>query len=147
MGRSVLRTPIYDLLGIEYPVLLAGMGPTAGGGRGARRRRPGRGRLQRRGWECSAGRASADALREEIRRIRSLTDKPFGVDLLMPSNAVRIETPAGGGAPGWRSQVPAEYWDAINELKRQFRDPGGRVAALASERALERSRIRSGRPR
>jgi len=31
MGRPVLRTELCDLLGIEYPVILAGMGPVAGG--------------------------------------------------------------------------------------------------------------------
>jgi NAD(P)H-dependent flavin oxidoreductase YrpB (nitropropane dioxygenase family) len=31
MGRPVLRTPLCDLLGIEYPILLAGMGAGSGG--------------------------------------------------------------------------------------------------------------------
>ena len=32
MGTTVLRTELCDMLGIEYPVILAGMGPVAGGG-------------------------------------------------------------------------------------------------------------------
>ena len=31
MARPVLRTALCDLLGIEYPFILAGMGPVAGG--------------------------------------------------------------------------------------------------------------------
>src|ERR1700731_1172429 len=32
MGRPVLRTPLCDLLGIEYPIILAGMGAGNQGG-------------------------------------------------------------------------------------------------------------------
>ena len=35
MGKTVLHTPLCDLLGIEYPVILAGMGPVAGGAMGS----------------------------------------------------------------------------------------------------------------
>ena len=31
MSRPVLRTALCDLLGIEYPIISAGMGPVAGG--------------------------------------------------------------------------------------------------------------------
>lgn len=71
-----LRTPICDLLGIEYPILLAGMGGVSyaelcaavsnGGGLGTL---------------GMAGRSHSE-IREEIRKVRDLTDKPFGVDLL-----------------------------------------------------------------
>jgi len=33
MARPILRTPLCDLLGIEYPVISAGMGPVGGGSR------------------------------------------------------------------------------------------------------------------
>lgn len=125
MSRTRLRTPICDLLGIEYPVLLAGMGPTAGGGRGSAATAPLVAAVSNAGGLGVLGGAGfgPDALREEIGKIRSLTDKPFGVDLLMPSNAVRVEAPANGGTPDWRAQIPAEYWDAIGDLKRQFGIP------------------------
>ena len=71
-----LRTPICDLLGIEYPVLLAGMGGVAyaelcaavsnAGGFGTL---------------GMAGRSQSE-IRDEIKQVRDLTDKPFGVDLL-----------------------------------------------------------------
>jgi nitronate monooxygenase len=124
MSRTVLRTPICEMLGIEYPVLLAGMGPTAGGGRGSAATAPLVAAVSNAGGLGVLGGAGfgPDALREEIRRIRSLTEKPFGVDLLMPSNAVRVES-TNGGTADWRAQVPAEYWQAIGELKRQFGIP------------------------
>ena len=34
MDRPVLHTELCDLLDIEYPIILAGMGPTVGGGQG-----------------------------------------------------------------------------------------------------------------
>lgn len=71
-----IRTPICDMLGIRYPVLLAGMGGVsyaelcaavseAGGF----------------GTLGMAGR-SPDDIRQEMRKVRALTKKPFGVDLL-----------------------------------------------------------------
>ncbi len=74
----MLHTPICDYFGIEYPILLAGMGGVAmhrlvaavsnTGGLGV----------------IGAAGCSAEQLREEIRRTRELTDKPFAVDLLAP---------------------------------------------------------------
>jgi enoyl-[acyl-carrier protein] reductase II len=73
-----LHTPICDQLGIQYPVFLAGMGGVSlhrlvaavsnAGGLGV------------------IGAATLDPvmLRDEIRRTRELTDKPFAVDLLAP---------------------------------------------------------------
>ena len=88
MARPVLRTALCDLLGVEYPFLLAGMGPVAGGIVGpvataelaaAVSNGGGLGVLGGSGY-------SPERLREEINKIRGLTDKPFGVDLLLPSN-------------------------------------------------------------
>ena len=71
-----IRTPLCDLLDIEVPILLAGMGGVAyaelcaavsnAGGLGTL---------------GMAGR-SPDEIRDEIAKVRELTDKPFGVDLL-----------------------------------------------------------------
>src|SRR5580698_10036840 len=74
----MLHTPICDYFGIEYPILLAGMGGVAmhrlvaavsnAGGLGV----------------IGAAGCSPEELRDEIRRTRELTDKPFAVDLLAP---------------------------------------------------------------
>ena len=74
----MLRTEICDRLGIEYPIVLAGMGGVSmhrlvaavsnAGGLGV----------------LGAATLDAAGLREEIRAIRELTDRPFAVDLLAP---------------------------------------------------------------
>jgi enoyl-[acyl-carrier protein] reductase II len=71
-----LRTPLCDTLGIEHPIFLAGMGGVAyaevcaavseAGGFGT----------------LGMATASVDEIREEMRAVRRLTDRPFGVDLL-----------------------------------------------------------------
>jgi nitronate monooxygenase len=123
MTRSVLRTPICDMLGIEYPILLAGMGPTAGGGRGAAATAELAAAVSNAGGLGVIGGAGSnpDRLREEIRRVRSTTDRPFGVDLLFPSNAVRVG--GNSGASDWRTQIPAQYWEAIGRIKSEFGIP------------------------
>ena len=73
-----LHTPICDIFGIEYPILLAGMGGVStaplvaavsqAGGLGV----------------IGAATMSPDDLRREIRHTRELTDRPFAVDLLAP---------------------------------------------------------------
>jgi len=75
-----LHTPICDLFGIEYPIFAAGMGgvtlaPLAGavsaaGGLGV----------------LGATFCTPDQLREEIAAVRRITDRPFGVDLLIPTD-------------------------------------------------------------
>ena len=74
--RSALHTPLCDLLGIQYPICQAGMGYVArcalaaavseAGGLGV----------------IAAAQFTPAELRQEIRRVRELTDKPFGVDIL-----------------------------------------------------------------
>jgi enoyl-[acyl-carrier protein] reductase II len=73
---SALHTPLCNLLRIRYPICQAGMAfvaraelaaaVSAAGGLGV----------------IAAAHGSAAELREEIRRVRDLTDKPFGVDIL-----------------------------------------------------------------
>lgn len=75
-----LRTPICDLFEIDYPIFAAGMGgvtmaPLAGavsaaGGLGV----------------LGATFCTPEELREEIRAVRRITDRPFGVDLLFPGD-------------------------------------------------------------
>lgn len=71
-----LRTPVSDLLGIEVPVLQAGMGFISRGALAGAVSEAG-------GLGCiGAAYLSAQELREEIRRARSLTRKPFAVDII-----------------------------------------------------------------
>jgi enoyl-[acyl-carrier protein] reductase II len=76
MHSMSLRTPICDLLGIEVPVFLAGMGGVAyfelcaavseAGGYGT----------------LGMVGCTPEQIRDEMRAVRERTDKPFGVDLL-----------------------------------------------------------------
>ncbi len=75
----MIKSPICSLLGIEYPVFQGGMAWIAdgklaaavsnGGGLGI----------------IAAGNAPADVIREEIKIAKSLTDKPFGVNIMLMS--------------------------------------------------------------
>jgi enoyl-[acyl-carrier protein] reductase II len=71
-----IRTPICDLLGIEYPILLAGMGGVSYAELAAA--------VSNAGGFGTLGMAtcSTEQIAEEIKKCRDLTDKPFGVDLL-----------------------------------------------------------------
>jgi enoyl-[acyl-carrier protein] reductase II len=74
----MLHTPLCARLGIEYPIVLAGMGGVSmhrlvaavsnAGGLGV----------------IGAATLDAAGLRQEIHKTRALTDKPFAVDLLAP---------------------------------------------------------------
>lgn len=104
MARPVLRTELCDMLGIEYPVVLAGMGPVAGGLTGPVATAPLVAAVSNAGGLGVIGGAGfgPERLREEINKVRSMTDKPFGVDLLLPSNYM------GGAASGERPRDPRE---------------------------------------
>jgi enoyl-[acyl-carrier protein] reductase II len=80
-----LRTPICETLGIEVPIFLAGMGGVAYADVCAA--------VSEAGGFGTLGMAAEgpDSIRREMRRVRELTDKPFGVDLLaaLPESMVR----------------------------------------------------------
>src|ERR1700694_144169 len=86
MSRPVLRTPLCELLGIEYPIMLAGMGAgNEGGAAGpelvaAVSEAGGLGVLGGTGHDV-------DEFHAAVAEIRKLTKKPFGVDLLLPARA------------------------------------------------------------
>lgn len=105
MGQPVLRTALCDLLGVEYPVISAGMGPVAGGTDPAATA-PLVAAVSNAGGLGVIGGAgfTPDELRDEIKRVRSMTTKPFGVDLLLPSNYM-------GGVD--LDQMPADPRDLI----------------------------------
>ncbi|MCI5753922.1 MAG: nitronate monooxygenase [Clostridiales bacterium] len=75
----MIRTPICDLLGIEYPVFQGGMAWIADGKLAAAVSEAGGLGI------IAAGNASAEAVREQIRYAREHTDKPFGVNIMLMS--------------------------------------------------------------
>lgn len=72
-----LRTPICEQLGIEYPVFQAGMGFVARSELAAAVSEAGG-----LGVIGAGSNLTSDEMRAEIRAVRALTDKPFGVDIL-----------------------------------------------------------------
>jgi NAD(P)H-dependent flavin oxidoreductase YrpB (nitropropane dioxygenase family) len=126
MGRPVLRTRLCDILDIEYPVILAGMGGVAtaelvaavseAGGLGI----------------VGAATMPPDEIERQVRRIRDLTSKPFGVDILLPSGvaAPQQAAPANGEkkeAPkipaNLREVLPPPYREFIESAEREFQLP------------------------
>ncbi|MCB1692087.1 MAG: nitronate monooxygenase, partial [Pseudomonadales bacterium] len=89
--KMKLHSPVCDIFQIEYPIVLAGMGGAStpalaaavsnAGGLGV----------------LGAAACQPDQLREWIRETRSLTDKPFGVDTLLPASVRRAAQTAEGG--------------------------------------------------
>lgn len=73
--RSILRTEICDLLGIEYPVFQGGMAWIANGDLAAAVSQAGGLGI------IGAGNAPAEVVRQEIRKVKEKTDKPFGVNV------------------------------------------------------------------
>ena len=73
-----LHTPICDYFGIEYPIFLAGMGGVSASAVTAA--------VSNAGGLGIIGGATMDVemLRDEIKKTKELTDKPFAVDLLAP---------------------------------------------------------------
>jgi nitronate monooxygenase len=124
-----LKTRVCEILEIEYPVVLAGMGGASGpelvaavsnaGGLGV----------------LGAAGCGPKLLREWIRRTRELTDKPFGVDTLLPAS-VRRASYEGSEGPKPADQVPdmqafaqafmaREHMDPVDPTElRQRREPG-----------------------
>ena len=127
---------ICDLLGIEYPVIQGGMAWVAtaelaaavsnGGGLGL----------------IAAGGAPADVVREQIRKARTLTDKPFGVNVMLMSpfaeevmQVVIEEKPAvvatGAGNPG-------KYIPALKEAGIKILPV---IASVAMAKKMEKSGV------
>jgi enoyl-[acyl-carrier protein] reductase II len=90
-----MRTRLTELLEIEHPVMLAGMGGVSYSRLVAAVSEAG-------GFGClGASTMSADQMDDEMRAVRATTDKPFGVDLLtaMPGDmAAQVERVIAGGA-------------------------------------------------
>ncbi|MBA2676035.1 nitronate monooxygenase [Ramlibacter sp.] len=77
-NRQRLHTPLCALLGIDYPILNAPIGTAAGPELAAAVSNAGG-----LGMIAVSFLDGADAVRQAIRRVRALTDKPFGVNLLL----------------------------------------------------------------
>ncbi len=121
--HPALRTPLCELLGIDVPIVQAGMGYVARAELAAA--------VSAAGALGVIGAASLDAaqLRDEIRKVRDLTDRPFGVDVLFatigrPQNtaaAVRFTRDV-------EAQLEVVFSENVPVLASGLGDPGPVVA-------------------
>lgn len=109
-----LDTRVSAMLGIRHPILLAGMGRAStpelaaavsnAGGLGV----------------IGAASCGPNQLRAWIRRTRALTDRPFGVDTLLPASVRReAAAPAGGGSNAG-GPAPSEMLPQHRRLAAEF---------------------------
>lgn len=138
MAKSPLRTELCDMLDIEYPIILAGMGGMGGPVSGpelvaAVSNAGGLGVLG-----CAF--LSPQKVEAMIKKTKSLTNKPFGVDTIIPP-----EVPQTGTTAEFQAELPSlalsgasDEPDVIEKLRKELGVPapsGGRgyLAAIAED--------------
>ena len=107
---SVLRTPMCERLNIEVPIILAGMGTASGpeltaavsnaGGLGV--------------LGCTG--QTPDEMRDNIRRVKELSDRPFGVDIILPAQM-------GHEPVTWAeilTKIPEEHKHYVDRLQKEL---------------------------
>jgi NAD(P)H-dependent flavin oxidoreductase YrpB (nitropropane dioxygenase family) len=129
-----LQSRLTGMLGIEHPILLAGMGRAStpelaaavsnAGGLGV----------------LGAASCGPNQLRDWIRRTRALTDRPFGVDTLLPAS-VRRGAGQNSGGPSAEDLLPQHRAMAADFLAREGLAPPD---AETLERILDRGLDRGG---
>lgn len=129
MSKRTLRTKLCDMLGIEYPILCAGMGPTLlGETTGAPvelvvavSEAGGMGVLGGSGF-------TIEGLREAIREIKAKTKKPYGVDLLLPQKLDMSGRLGQGGLKemplsAMLASLPKLHQDWVKKVKEELQLP------------------------
>ena len=126
MSKPVLHTVLCDLLDIEYPIVLAGMGPTVGGGQAGVAGPELVAAVSNAGGLGVLGAAGfpPDRLEQAIKRIQDLTDRPFGVDILLPSNvAPRPKREQRERPSDPRELLPEDHRAAIGGIREALELP------------------------
>ena len=129
MAKKVLRTKLCEMLGIEYPIIAAGMGPTFIGEKTgapvelvvAVSEAGGLGVLGGSGF-------TVDGLREAIQEIKAKTNKPYGVDLLLPQ---KLDVGGGLGQQNIKElplsmilkTLPKPHQDWVKKVKDELQLP------------------------
>ena len=125
----LILTPICERLGIEHPVFQAGMGWVAHAELAAA--------VSEAGGLGVIGAGSTmdgERLRAEIRRVRELTDKPFGVDILFATVGAEGELGVASAGPATRGE-PRGSRRADGEQVARYTDAvQGMVEAVLEER-------------
>jgi nitronate monooxygenase len=117
----ILRTPLCDRLGVDYPIVQSGMGGVAGPDLVAEVSKAG-------ALGIIAGlNLTADQVREAIRAVRARTDRPFGVNLFMPDQLRPPVDPA---------TIPEDTIQAVQRTLNDFRSRLGLPASTARPPAV-----------
>jgi len=116
-----LRTSLCDVLGVEYPIVQSGMGGVAGAALAAA--------VSRAGGLGILGCAHLppDEVRKRIREVRALTDRPFGVNLLLHTDV---------WPPADMSRVPDTVVRAVQTALNRFRERLGLPPSFARPEGL-----------
>jgi NAD(P)H-dependent flavin oxidoreductase YrpB (nitropropane dioxygenase family) len=112
MSRKTLRTSLCDLLDIEYPILLAGMGGAANAELAAAVSEAGGLGI------LGAINLTPDELDAEIKKLKKLTSKPFGVDTIAPTNIVDTNT-----IDELRNYIPDEAVAYASKIAQELKIP------------------------
>lgn len=133
-----LSTPICGLFDIEYPIFQAAMGLVSYATLAAAVSEAG-------GLGCIAATAmTPDQIRDEIRKVRSLTNRPFAVNLLLPENDMpfvagysvqdQVEVVLEERVPIWSTGLgsPARWLDAARRRGIKL------ISSVGSVRAAEK---------
>ena len=129
MGRNVLRSIVCEKLGIEYPILLAGMGALPGmpkigkyytgttvelvaaisnaGGFGV----------------LGAANMAPEEITEAVKEIKRLTSKPFGIDLMFPAVIDATTQEMIEEQKGNLSVTHRNYYDLVDKVMKKFKLP------------------------
>lgn len=131
----MIRTALCDLLGIEYPIIQGGMAWVATGELVAAVSEAGGLGV------IGSGAAPPDWLREQLHKTRKLTNKPFGVNVMLLSPylaeimAILLAEPVAVVTTG--AGNPGKYVTALREV-------GTKVIPVVSSVALAKRLVRSG---
>jgi NAD(P)H-dependent flavin oxidoreductase YrpB (nitropropane dioxygenase family) len=106
MTRAVLKTPLCERLGIEYPIVLAGMGS-----RGAATPAELVAAVSEAGGLGVIGGSGlpAEELRSVIRKVRTITRKPIGVDLILPTSVAEAPPSRSAVRVALKEKFPEHY--------------------------------------
>ncbi len=122
MNRARLHTRLCDLLGVRYPILLAGMGRISSPELAAA--------VSNAGGLGILGGAPlpADILNEWIEQTRRLTSAPFGVDTLLPARV-----PKTGSKGELRQRIPESHLEFARRFKEKYAIPDPPRDGLSKE--------------
>ncbi len=111
--KKILKTRICEMLGIEYPIFLAGMGWTSGptlvaavsnaGGLGV----------------LGATNLTPEEARTWIQQTKRLTDKPFGLNLILPPDIASDDAPAD-----FKQLIPKKHLEFVKSIMEELGLPG-----------------------